>query len=164
MEVLLLGVVVFLSLLMIPFSLPGTWVIAAAAAVYRILLPNGGIGWFTVACVTILATMGAVADIALAGRYARKYGGSRRAGWGAVIGGLVGAFIGIPVPIVGPVLGALAGAFVGALAFELTAGTTGVDATRVATGALIGRAIGAAINVAIGLMMAAWVMSSAIVG
>jgi uncharacterized protein len=164
MEVLLLGVVVFLSLLMIPFSLPGTWVIAAAAAVYRILLPSGGIGWFTVACVIILATMGAVADIALAGRYARKYGGSRRAGWGAVIGGLVGAFIGIPVPIVGPVLGALAGAFVGALAFELTAGTTGVDATRVATGALIGRAIGAAINVAIGLMMAAWVMSSAIVG
>lgn len=164
MEVLLLGVVVFLSLLMIPFSLPGTWVIAAAAAVYRILVPSGGIGWFTVACVTILATMGAVADIALAGRYARKYGGSRRAGWGAVIGGLVGAFIGIPVPIVGPVLGALAGAFVGALAFELTAGTTGVDATRVATGALIGRAIGAAINVAIGLMMAAWVMSSAIVG
>jgi len=164
MEALLLGLVVLLALLMIPLGMPGTWVIAAAAAVYRILLPNGGIGWFTVACVTILATLGAVADLALAGRYARKYGGSRRAGWGAVIGGLVGAFVGIPVPIVGPVLGALAGAFVGALAFELTAGTTGVNATRVATGALIGRAIGAAINVAIGMVMAAWVMTLAIMG
>ena len=164
MEVLVLAAVILLALVMIPFSLPGTWVIAAAAAVYRILVPTGGVGWFTVACVTILATLGAVADLALAGRYARKYGGSRRAGWGAVIGGMVGAFIGIPVPIVGPVLGAFAGAFIGALAFELTAGTTGVSATRVATGALIGRAIGAAINVAIGMVMAAWVMGLAVMG
>ena len=163
MEVLLLGAVVLLGLMMIPFGLPGTWVIAAAAAAYRILMPSGGVGWFTVVCVTILAILGAAADLALAGRYARKYGGSRRAGWGAVIGGMVGAFIGIPVPIVGPVLGAFAGAFVGALAFELTAGTPHVDATRVATGALIGRAIGAAINVAIGLTMAAWVLGTAIV-
>src|SRR5438132_7584576 len=122
---------------MIPCSFVGTRLIAAATAFYRILVPTGGVGWFTVGCVTILATLGAVADLALAGRYARKYGGSRRAGWGAVIGGMVGAFIGIPVPIVGPVLGAFAGAFIGALAFELTAGTTGVSATRVATGALI---------------------------
>lgn len=162
MEVLILGAIVFVSLVMIPLGLPGTVVIVAAAAGYRILLPNGGIGWFTVACVTILAILGAIADLALAGRYARKYGGSRRAGWGAVIGGLVGAFIGIPIPIIGPVLGAFAGAFVGALAFELTAGTTGVGATRVATGALIGRAIGAAVNVAIGLMMGAWVMGAAV--
>jgi uncharacterized protein YqgC (DUF456 family) len=164
MEVLLLGAVILLALVMIPLGLPGTWIIAAAAATYRILLPNGGVGWFTVACVTILAIIGAAADLALAGKYARKYGGSRRAGWGAVIGGLVGAFIGIPVPIIGPVLGAFAGAFIGALALELTAGTTGGDATRVATGALLGRVIGAAINVAIGLMMGAWVLGVAFMG
>jgi hypothetical protein len=164
MEALLLGVVVAGSLLVIPLGLPGTWVIAAAAVMYRIFVPTGGIGWFTVICVAVLAALGAAADLALAGRYARKYGGSRRAGWGAVIGGLVGAFIGIPVPIVGPVLGAFVGAFVGALALELTAGTGGVNATRVATGALIGRAIGAAINVAIGLTMAAWLMTMAIAG
>ena len=162
MEMLLLGVTVLLGLVMIPFGLPGTWIIAAAAVGYRVLVPTGGVGWFTVAGVTILATIGAVADLALAGRYARKYGGSRRAGWGAVIGGMVGAFIGMPVPIVGPVLGAFAGAFVGALALELTAGTTGTDATKVATGALIGRAIGAAINVVIGLMMGLWVLTSAL--
>ena len=85
MEVLVLAAVILLALVMIPFSLRGTWVIAAAAAVYRILVPTGGVGWFTVACVTILATLGAVADLALAGRYARKYGaraGARSsAGW-----------------------------------------------------------------------------------
>src|SRR5207249_12233287 len=95
MEVLVLAAVVLLGLVMIPFSLPGTWVIAAAAATYRILVPNGGVGCFTVACVTILATLGAIAHLALAGTYARKYGGSRRAGWGAVIGGMGGAFIGM---------------------------------------------------------------------
>jgi uncharacterized protein YqgC (DUF456 family) len=163
MEVLLLIVIVILGLLMIPFGLPGTWIIVAGAIGFRVLVPSGGVGWFTVIGVTVLATLGAVADLALAGRYARKYGGSRRAGWGAVIGGMVGAFIGIPVPIVGPVLGAFAGAFVGALAFELTAGTAGVHATRVATGAMIGRAVGAAINVAIGLMMAAWLISVAMI-
>ena len=164
MEVLLLGAIVLVGLFMIPFGLPGTWVIVAGAIGYRALVPTGGVGWFTVVCVTVLAIIGAVADLALAGRYARKYGGSRRAGWGAVIGGMVGAFIGIPIPIVGPVLGAFAGAFIGALAFELTAGTSGTHATRIATGALIGRAIGAAINVAIGLMMAAWLMSMAAIG
>ena len=49
----------------------------------------------------------------LAGRFARKYGGSKRAGWGAIIGGIVGAFVGVPIPIVGSVIGAFAGAFVG---------------------------------------------------
>lgn len=164
MDVLLLGAIVVLGLIMIPLGMPGTWVIVAGAIGFRVLVPAGGVGWITVACVTILAIIGAAADMALAGRYARKYGGSRRAGWGAVIGGMVGAFIGIPVPIVGPVLGAFVGAFVGALAFELTAGTSGVDATRVATGALIGRAVGAAINIAIGVMMAAWLMTMAIAG
>ena len=164
MNTLLLAVVIAGSLAMIPFGLPGTWAIAAAAAGYRILVPAGGVGWFTVIAVTVLASLGAVADLALAGRYARKYGGSRRAGWGAVVGGLVGAFIGVPVPFFGPLIGAFVGAFVGAFALELTAGTSGVKATRVATGALIGRAIGAAINVAIGLSMAAWVMTTALAG
>jgi uncharacterized protein len=164
MEVLLLAAIVLLGLFMIPFGLPGTWIIVAGAIGYRVLVPAGGVGWFTVIGVTALAMLGAIADLALAGRYARKYGGSRRAGWGAIIGGMVGAVIGVPVPIVGPVLGAFAGAFIGALAFELTAGTSGTHATRVATGAMIGRVMGAAINVAIGMMMAAWLMSVAMIG
>jgi len=164
MGVLLFGAIVCVSVLMIPIGLPGTWVMVAAAVGYRILLPSGGIGWLTVACVGILALIGAAVDLALAGRYARKYGGSPRAGWGAVIGGLVGAFIGIPVPIVGPVLGAFVGAFVGALAMELTTGSTSGGATKAATGALVGRVIGAAVNVVIGLVMGAWLIGTAFAG
>src|ERR1041384_6888026 len=164
MEILLLAAILLLSLIMIPLGLPGTWIMVAAALGYWILVPTGGVGMVTVIGTGILAVVGEAIEFALSGRCARKYGGSRRASWGAIIGGMVGAFVGVPVPLVGPVIGAFAGAFVGALAFELTAGTSGTGATKVATGALMGRGVRAAINVAIGLVMAAWVMTIVLIG
>ena len=161
MNVILLALVLLLGLIMIPFGLPGTWIIAAAAVGYSILVPHS-IGTFTIVCLVVLAFVGEAIEWVLTARYTKKYGGSRRASWGAVIGGMVGAVIGVPVPIVGPVIGAFAGAFVGAFAFELTAGTGGGAATRVATGALIGRALAAAAKVGIGMAMAAWAIVAAL--
>src|SRR3954469_15307595 len=161
MYALLLLAVVIVSIVLIPLGMPGTWIIAVAAAVYRITLPDGGIGYFTVGALFVLATVSAIIEMMLSARYAKKYGGSRRAGWGAVLGGFVGAFMGLPIPIIGSVIGAFFGAFVGAFVFEMTAGTSGVGATKVATGALIGRVFGAVINVGIGLTMAGWVMGAA---
>src|SRR3982750_2941508 len=97
----------------------------------------------------------------LTSRFTRRYGGSRRAGWGAVLGGMIGAFMGVPIPIVGSIVGAFAGAFVGALVFELSRGSGGGTATKVAWGALIGRVAAAAIKVAIGLVMAVWLVTAA---
>ncbi|GDX87456.1 hypothetical protein LBMAG44_13690 [Gemmatimonadota bacterium] len=59
----------------------------------------------------------------VAARYTKKYGGSSRAAWGALIGGVVGAMVGVPMPIIGSVIGALAGSFVGALLGEYSTGT-----------------------------------------
>ena len=161
MNVILLALILLLGLAMIPFGLPGTWIIAAAALGYSILVPHS-IGTFTIVCLAVLAFVGEAIEWVLTARYTKKYGGSRRASWGAVIGGMVGAVIGVPVPIIGPVIGAFVGAFVGAFAFELTAGTGGGAATRVATGALIGRAMAAAAKVGIGMAMAAWAIVAAI--
>src|SRR3982750_364210 len=98
----------------------------------------------------------------LTSRFTRKYGGSKRAGWGAILGGMVGAFMGVPVPIVGSVIGAFVGAFVGAFIGEWSRGSGHGVSTRVAWGAFIGRVTAAAVKVAIGLVMAVWIIAAAL--
>ena len=160
MEALILAAIMLISLFMIPLGLPGTWVMIAAGVGYSLLVPNS-IGVFVLVCTTALAVAGEVFEFTLAGKYARKYGGSRRASWGAIIGGTVGAIIGVPVPIVGPIIGAFAGAFAGALVFEYSRGSGAQASTRVAWGALVGRVVSAALKVAIGFVIAAWLVSAA---
>lgn len=161
MTVVLLILVLLLGLVMIPFGLPGTWIIVGAALGYSILVP-GSIGMFTVIAVAVLAVIGEVIEFTLTAKYTKKYGGSSRASWGAIIGGMVGAFMGVPVPVIGSVIGAFLGAFVGAFVAELSRGTSGSGATRVATGALIGRALASATKVGLGVAMAAWIVFAAI--
>ena len=155
---LLLIAAIVLGLLMIPFGLPGTLIIFCATLMYYLLVPGGAIGLMTVVTIGVLMAFAEVLEFLLAGRYAKKYGGSKRAGWGAIIGGMVGAFLGVPVPIIGSVIGAFAGSFVGAFVFEWYGHKDHTVATRVAWGALVGRAVSAAMKVGIGLGMAAWLV------
>ena len=160
MAVLLLIGAVLLGLIMIPFGMPGTLVIFGAALCYHLLVPAGGIGLLTVVAMGILMIIAEGLEWVLTSRFTRKYGGSKRASWGAIIGGMVGAFFGVPVPIVGSVIGAFVGAFIGAFVFEWSRhGGTGV-ATRVAWGAFVGRVTAAALKVAFGLVMAVWMVAA----
>jgi uncharacterized protein YqgC (DUF456 family) len=161
MEILILVAILVLGLVMIPFGLPGTWIMAAGALGYSLLVP-GSISVFTTVLVALMALVGEIIEFTLTAKYTRKYGGSRRASWGAIIGGIVGAFMGVPVPVIGSVVGAFVGAFIGAFVAELSQGSVG-SATKVATGALIGRAVAAAMKVGIGLGMAAVILFTALV-
>ncbi len=158
MQVLLLIAAIALGLIMIPFGMPGTLVMFAAGLCYYLLVPAGGIGLTTVIAMGVLMAVAEGLEWVLTSRFTRKYGGSRRAGWGAIIGGMVGAFLGVPVPIIGSIVGAFAGAFVGAFVFEWSHQGDHATATRVAWGALVGRVTAAAIKVAIGLAMAVWML------
>lgn len=160
MELLVLALILLASLFLVPLGLPGTWVMIAAAMGYG-YVAGEGIGFPTLVVIFALAVVGEVIEFTLAARYTRKYGGSRRAGWGAIIGGIIGAIVGVPVPIIGSVIGAFAGAFLGALVAERTRGATTTDATRVATGALLGRAAAVAAKSAIGVAIAALILLSA---
>ncbi|MFL5580583.1 MAG: DUF456 family protein [Gemmatimonadaceae bacterium] len=160
MELLILALILVGSIFLIPLGLPGTWVMVAAAVGYSYLVPDS-IGWFTIVAIALLAVVGEVLEFTISGRYARKYGGSRRAEWGAILGGMVGAFMGVPVPVIGSVIGAFVGAFVGAFLFEYGRAGDARGSTRVATGALIGRVVAAAIKVGIGVAIAAWALLSA---
>ena len=161
MEVLILAAILLVSLFIIPLGLPGTWVMLAAGVGYSILVPNS-IGMVTLIGTAVLAVLAEVWEFTMAGRYARKYGGSRRASWGAIIGGTIGAIVGVPVPIVGPILGAFVGAFAGALVFEYSRGSGAHVSTRVAWGALVGRAVAAALKVAVCMVIAIWLVVAAI--
>ena len=162
MEVLIFAAVLLLCLFMIPVGLPGTWIMIGSAIGYNALIQNEPIGWFTIGATVVLATIAEVFEFTLSTKYTKKYGGSRRAGWGAIIGGIVGAIIGVPVPIIGSVIGAFAGSFAGALIAEYSRReSTAGAATRVATGALIGRVVAAAMKTGIGVAIAAWLIFAA---
>lgn len=161
MAFVILALVLALSLVMIALGLPGLWVMIATAVVYNLVVPPGPISWFTIVGIGILGVIAEVIEFSLSGKFARKYGGSRRAGWGAIIGGMIGAFMGVPVPILGPMIGAFIGSFIGALAGELSVGSTGGASTRVATGALLGRVVATAVKMAIGCTIASWIVLAA---
>src|SRR6267143_1125785 len=115
-------------------------VLAAALLVGLLLIP--------------LALLGEIIESWIGFRYAKRYGGSSRSGWGALIGGLIGAVIGVPVAVIGSVIGALLGSFVGAALFEYTYSRHVGIASRAGWGAVVGRAAAAAAKIAIGMVIA----------
>lgn len=153
-----------IGLVLIPFGLPGTWVI---------LLGILGYGWITdfrtisatfLVIAIGLALVGEVLETWIGFRFAKRYGGSSRAGWGALIGGLIGAIIGVPVPIVGSVVGGFVGAFIGAAVFEYSRARQAEGSVRAGWGAVLGRATAAAVKIAIGVAMVAGSLFLAIRG
>lgn len=154
MLTVLFVLVMLVSIFVVPLGLPGTFIMVAAAIAAN-YLAAAGIGWFAIGLSLALAVTAEVLEWTLSARFAKKYGGSRRAGWGAILGGLIGAFAGIPVPIIGSMIGAFAGAFVGALVAEYSQPQSDAStATRVATGALIGKAAATALKLAIAFTIA----------
>jgi uncharacterized protein YqgC (DUF456 family) len=161
MALLILAAVIVLSLILIVLGLPGLWIMVASAVAYNMIVPGDPIGWVSLIAVAVLALVAELLEFTMTGRYARKYGGSRRAGWGAILGGMIGAMVGFPVPIVGPIIGAFVGSFVGALIAELTGGSSAGDATRVAKGALIGRVVSTMLKIGIGFTIGIWIFIAA---
>jgi uncharacterized protein YqgC (DUF456 family) len=145
MALALLALAQVAGLILVPLGLPGTWLQVAAIGAYA-WATHWRAGWWIFALVLAIALVAEAIEFLIGGRYARKYGGSRRAGWGAILGGLVGAFVGIPVPVIGSVIGAFVGAFVGAAVLEMTKNPEWRGAMRVGWGAFIGRIVAAAMK------------------
>ncbi|MCA0376876.1 MAG: DUF456 domain-containing protein [Gemmatimonadetes bacterium] len=164
MAAILLSVSLLAGLLLVPLGLPGLWVMLGATFVYWLAVPGGAVGGATMLVVGALVAAAEVLEFTIAGRYAKRYGGSSRASWGAVAGGLVGAVVGVPVPIIGPLLGAFAGAFAGALVGELTVTREVRGAPlRVAGGALLGRVVAAGVKTGFAALILVWVASALLV-
>ena len=164
MEQIVLVVALIVGLLMVPFGLPGLWVMLGAVTLYSYALPAGGIGTGAIIVVGALAFLGELLEFLLTGRFVKRYGGSRRSGWGAVLGSIVGAIVGVPVPVIGSLIGAFAGAFAGAWLAELTLRGEVRAATHVATGALLGRMAAVATKAGVGCAVIVWVVFALFMG
>src|SRR5258708_2453771 len=152
--ILLVIVVGFGGLAMIPLGVPGVWVMAGGILAYGWLTDFRSVGVVMIAIVIGIAFLGEILDNWLGFRFAKRYGGSTRSGWGALLGGLVGAVIGVPVPVLGSVIGAVPRPLLRPALFEYTYSRhTGV-AARAGWGALMGRAAASAVKIALGVVIA----------
>src|SRR3989475_10451936 len=142
--VVLLGVCSVAGLALVALGLPGLWLICAVVLGFGLLTGFHSIGFVTIGIMVALALLGELLELWLGFGLARRYGGSPRAGWGALLGGLVGAVVGVPVPVVGSVIGAILGCFAGAMLFEYATTRTAGTAGRAGAGALLGGAGAAA--------------------
>jgi uncharacterized protein len=164
LAVVLLAVAFLAGLALVPLGLPGLWVMVLAFLTYAWVTGFASVTLTLVVAVVGLAVLGEIVEAWVGFKFAKRYGGSNRAGWGALLGGLVGAAVGVPVPVLGSVIGGFIGAFVGAALFEYTnARRTGV-ALRAGWGAVLGRAGAAAAKMALGVVIAVLGLYAAIRG
>jgi hypothetical protein len=147
MTLLAIGIMV-IALFLTPLGLPGNWImiaVLAAGAYYGYVHPL-----IIITCV-LLAAVAEVIEFMLVKRLSLKYGGSRRAFWGAIAGGIVGALVGAPVPVVGSIIAGFAGSFAGAALVTYRETRSTDAARRVGWGVLLGRAWAAAAKTAAGV-------------
>ena len=150
--ILVLGLVT--GLVLVPLGLPGLWVMVGGILLYGWLTSFRTLSVALIAIVIGIAFLGEIIESWLGFRFAKRYGGSSRSGWGALIGGIVGAIVGVPIPVIGSVIGAFLGSFVGAALFEYSASRQLDVATRAGWGSVVGRAAAAAAKIGLGVIIA----------
>lgn len=137
-------------LLAIPFGLPGLWLMATVVLLLKLL---GQLSW-SFALVAVGAVVAAeVGEFLVLKRFGERYGGSRRAFWGAVLGGMVGLFVGVPVPVVGSVVTAFLGTFLGAGLVTFFETRSLERSARVGWGVLLARTAAVALKVGVGAVL-----------
>src|SRR2546425_6732733 len=82
------------GLAMIPLGLPGLWVMVGGILAYGWLTGFRSVGIATIVIVLGIAFLGEIIDNWLGFRFAKRYGGLNRSGWGAPLCGACGAVVG----------------------------------------------------------------------
>ncbi len=144
--------VLILALVLVPLGLPGTWVqvlVLAAATFFDRFSPVLLLG------IVVLAILGEAAEYVFVKRLSARYGGSRKAFWGALLGGMVGVTIGVPIPVLGSVIAGIVGSFLGATAVALLETRELRAAGRVGWGVILGRVFAAGAKLGVGVCIVA---------
>jgi len=153
-------VIMVAGLLVIPFGLPGLWLMIGVVG-YGVVI--GEISWWILAILIVLGIVAEVLEFLAVKMFSDRYGGSKKAFCGAIAGGVVGAFVGVPIFIVGSVIGALIGTFAGALLVTVHEQKQLAPAVRVGVGATLGRVAAVAIKVTVAVIVLAVGMTAFII-
>lgn len=146
-------------------SLPGNWLMIAAAALYYLFISDDSAYTFGLPVLLAMLALAVIAEIveSLAGAAgAARLGGSKRGAALAIVGSLigapVGAVIGVPIPLIGSVVGAIlfaaVGAMIGAVLGDLWKGRDLDTSLEVGAAAFQGRLIGTVVKIALGTAIA----------
>jgi len=136
------------------FNLPGNWINILLLAIWKWIHPEMPAGWWFFIILLLLAALAESLEFFSQVWGARKYGGTKKASWGALIGAILGAILGAPFLFgVGAVLGAVIGAFAGSLILELAWGRDLSEALRASKGAMYGRVLGFAAKGGLGMLI-----------
>jgi uncharacterized protein len=151
-----------LGLAMIPFGLPGTFLILGAVLIYAIATDfAAGVGVFLFVVLCMLTLVSETADNWLTAIGARRFGASTGSMWLSFLGGIGGAIlIGGPLAVLlgpfGPIAGGFAGAFLIVFLYEYRQDKDARKALRAGWGTFVGRMAGMVLKfvIAVGMIMA----------
>ncbi len=122
----------------LPFVFGGLWALAFATHYTRV-------GMFTLGVLVVLLIVGMAMDFIAGSLGAKKFGASKEAIAGSLVGAFVGMFFGLPGLVLGPFIGAVAG--------ELKARRPMGQAAVSGVGAWIGLLLGVLAKLVIALVM-----------
>jgi uncharacterized protein len=141
-------------------SLPGLWLMAAAAGLYA-LVTRGQYLWpWGITVILGLCVVGELLEFIAGAGGAKKAGGSKRSMLFGTVGGIAGGLLlSIPVPVIGTIAGVCLGAFAGATLAQLTVAKDARHSALVGIGAAKGTLLGILLKLSIGvviLIITAW--------
>lgn len=146
------------SIIVIPFGIPGTFVILGNTLVYAWITDFVGVTWKFLGVLLVIAILAEAIEFVFGAAAAGKYGGSKLGMTGAIVGGFFGAVWGTPIiPPIGIIFGAFVGAFVGAALFDYVQSKDLQKSLRVGYGAFLGTLGGKLTKIVAAIAMAVMV-------
>ncbi len=152
--IIIFWIVLIGGIVVIPFGIPGTFIIVADALVYGLAT---GFEKITLLFVGILLAMAVAVEVVegiLGAFMANRFGGSKWSMAGAILGGFIGAVIGTPIaPVIGTLLGGFLGAFTGATLLEWIHSSDIERSLRAGLGAFFGAVGGKITKIVVAIIM-----------
>jgi uncharacterized protein YqgC (DUF456 family) len=160
---IILSILATCAIILNVFGLSAPLVQAALVFVY-VLIDGSLLGWPGFGIIAVAAVIAELIEFFAGVRGAKKAGGSRRAGWGAIIGGIIGAIAFTPFGfIIGSIFGSFLGTFAGAWLFEFSVMANSSHAIKVGFWAMCGKVAGFAIKAAVSIAIAAGIIITGII-